>query len=204
MRPIEFTDQYYDDREEDFVHGKDDEDWLWEDEELCDNDEEYQWEYFNSNDDTNDVNDKEEIVVDESVGAEVLNEDDKLFIFTTGVKTFAPHQIGVKLMSKIKFKKKLNIPKDIAAFFKEHEEERQRVREQLEGRVAVEVTPWHDYKVKWQYAFRYSQQCILSENTELINFNLKLQKVGIVILRSFAINVIYMYVFFLAGCCSDV
>ena len=127
--------------------SEDDEDWLWEDEELCDNDEEYQWEYFNSNDDTNDVTDKEEIVVDESVGAEVLNEDDKLFIFTTGVKTFAPHQIGVKLMSKIKFKKKLNIPKDIAAFFKEHEEERQRAREQLEGRLAVEVTPWHDYKV---------------------------------------------------------
>ena len=43
--------------------------------------------------------------------------------------------------------RKLNIPKDIAAFFKEHEEERQRAREQLEGRVAVEVTPWNDYKV---------------------------------------------------------
>ena len=27
---------------------------------------------------------KEEIVVDEDVGAEVLNEDDRLFIFTTG------------------------------------------------------------------------------------------------------------------------
>ena len=143
--PIEFTDQYYKDREESFENNRDDNDWLWEDEELCDADEEYQWEYFQNDDDT-EMMDKEEIVVDEDVGAEVLNEDDKLFIFTTGVRTFAPHQIGVKLMSKIKFKRKLNIPKDIAAFIKEHEEEKKRARDELLGRVAVEITPWHNYR----------------------------------------------------------
>ena len=108
------------------------------------NDEDFQWEYFGS--DINDTEEKEEIVVDEAIGAEVLNEDDKLFIFTTGTRTHVPHQIGIKLMSKIKFKKKLNIPKDIKAFFKEHDEARRRAREDLVGRHDVEVTPWNDYK----------------------------------------------------------
>ena len=49
-------------------------------------------------------------------------------------------------MSKIKFKRKLNIPKDIAAFIKEHEEEKKRARDELLGRVAVEITPWHNYR----------------------------------------------------------
>ena len=40
----------------------------------------------------------------------MINEEDKLLVFTTGQRTMAPHQIGVKLMSKIKFKRKLNIP----------------------------------------------------------------------------------------------
>ena len=149
LSPIEFTEQYFEDREEDFVRGNDDEDWLWEDENLCENDEDYQWEYFQS-DVTDADEDREEIVVDEAVGAEVLNEDDKLLIFTTGIRAHVPHQIGVKLMSKIKFKRKLNIPKDIRAFIREQDEARQRARDELAGRygaLEVEVTPWHDYKV---------------------------------------------------------
>ena len=147
--PIEYSEQYFEDRESDFVKGNDDDDWLWEDEDLCENDEDYQWEYFQS-DLSDGAEDKEEIVVDETVGAEVLNEDDKLLIFTTGTRTHVPHQIGVKLMSKIKFKRKLNIPKDIKAFFREHQEARQRAREELEGRFGqhdVDVPPWNDYKV---------------------------------------------------------
>ena len=62
-------------------------------------------------------------------------------------RTHVPHQIGIKFMSKIKFKKKLNIPKDIKAFFQEHDEARRREREELVGRVEVEVTPWNDYRV---------------------------------------------------------
>ena len=144
--PIEFEPHYYEDREKDFVSGNAEaDDWLWEDEDLCENDEEYQWEYFQS--DLSEKDDKEEIVVDDSVGAEVINEDDKLLIFTTGVRVHVPHQIGVKLMSKIKFKKKLNIPNDIKAFIKQQDEERQRARDELVGRVDVEVTPWNNYKV---------------------------------------------------------
>ena len=69
--PIEFTEQYFEDRESDFVKGDDDEDWLWEDEDLCENDEDFQWEYFQT--DAAEAEDKEEIVVDEAVGAEVIN-----------------------------------------------------------------------------------------------------------------------------------
>ena len=59
-------------REEDFLRGHDDEDWLWEDEDLCENDEDFQWEYFQT--DAAEAEDKEEIVVDEAVGAEVNTE----------------------------------------------------------------------------------------------------------------------------------
>ena len=142
--PIEFSQQYFVNREDDFENGRDEEDWLWEDENLCEDEDEFQWEYFKSD---GLEEDKEEIVVDEEVGAEVLNEKDKLLIFTTGVKCSAPHQIGVKLMSKIKFKKKLHIPPDVKAFIQEQEEARRRAREELVGRVEVELTPWNDYKV---------------------------------------------------------
>ena len=142
--PIEFSQQYFVNREDDFENGRDEEDWLWEDENLCEDEDEFQWEYFKSD---GSEEDKEEIVVDEEVGAEVLNEKDKLLIFTTGVKCSAPHQIGVKLMSKIKFKKKLHIPPDVKAFIQEQEEARRRAREELVGRVEVELTPWNDYKV---------------------------------------------------------
>ena len=84
---------------------------------------------------------------DKEVGAEVLNEKDKLLIFTTGLRCSAPHQIGVKLMSKIKFKKKLHIPPDMKAFIQEQEEARRIARDQLVGRLEVEVTPWNDYRV---------------------------------------------------------
>ena len=133
----EFSEEYYRAREEDFLTGRDGEDWLWEDENLCEDQDEFQWEYFHSD---RLEEDKEEIVEDEEVGAEVLNEKDKLLIFTTGVRCSAPHQIGVKLMSKIKFKKKLHIPSDVKAFIQEQEEARRRAREALVGRVEVEVT----------------------------------------------------------------
>ena len=140
----EFSEEYYRAREEDFLTGRDGEDWLWEDENLCEDQDEFQWEYFHSD---RLEEDKEEIVEDEEVGAEVLNEKDKLLIFTTGVRCSAPHQIGVKLMSKIKFKKKLHIPSDVKAFIQEQEEARRRAREALVGRVEVEVTPWNNYRV---------------------------------------------------------
>jgi len=143
--PIKFDSQYNSDREEDFINGRDEEDWLWEDEELCEDEYEFQWEYFKSE---SSEEQKEDIIVDETVGEEVLNEDEKLLIFATGVKTYMPHQIGIKLMSKIKFKRKLNIPKDIKAFVTEQKKAREQAREQLQGvhLLDVEITPWNDYK----------------------------------------------------------
>ena len=145
LGPIIFNDQYHIDREDDFVNGRDDEDWLWEDEELCEDEYEFQWEYFKS-ETVKEAN--EDTVVDESVGEEVLNEDEKLLIFSTGMKTSLPHQIGIKLMSKIKFKKKLNIPENIKVLVEESRQARQAEREALQGRLDVEIIPWNDYKVK--------------------------------------------------------
>jgi len=152
--PIKFNKQYHLDREDDFINRRDDEVRLWEDEELYEADYEFQREFFETE---SNEQQKEDIVVDKTMGEEVLNEDEKLLIFTTGVKTSLPHQIGIKLMSKIKFKKKLHIPKDIQTFVKEQKAERQVVRQDLqsvevEGRIEVqerveeEVTPWNNYK----------------------------------------------------------
>jgi len=140
---IKFDGQYHDDRADDFINGRDDEDWLWEDEELCEDDYEFQWEYFKS--DTIEEP-KEDIVVDEAAGEEVLNEDEKLMIFSTGARTSLPHQIGIKLMSKIKFKKKLNIPKNIKLHVEERIQARREEREALQGRLDVEIIPWNNYK----------------------------------------------------------
>ena len=145
--PIEYEEQYHADRDEDFLHGRDDEDWLWEDEELCEEDYEFQWEYFTAKDD-NGTAAKEEVVLDETSGAkeEVLNDGDKLFIFTTGVKTYQAHQIGIKLMSKVRFKQKLNIPQNIRKQAEEQKKRKEEERENLQGRIDFEPTPWSNYK----------------------------------------------------------
>ena len=134
------------DREEDFVNGRDDEDWLWEDEELCEEDYEFQWEYFTAKDVEEST--KEDVVVDEASDGkeEVLNENDKLMIFTTGTKSYQAHQIGIKLMSKVKFRKKLNIPENIFKFTREAKQSREAEREGLQGRIDFEPTPWSNYR----------------------------------------------------------
>ena len=40
------------------------------------------------------------------------------------------------------------ILQDIKAFIREQEEARQRARDGLVGRLEVEITPWHNYKVR--------------------------------------------------------
>ena len=102
---IEFSPEYHEDRLKDFL-VKNEDDWLWEHEDGgYSEDEDIQWEYF-----CPEGKRRPETVWDKSAGREVINEEDKLLVFTTGQRTMAPHQIGVKLMSKIKFKRKLNIP----------------------------------------------------------------------------------------------
>ena len=82
-------------REEDSRLGHDTADWLWEDEEPWqEEEEEGGWEYF-AGEGEHQEEDKEEIVMDEAVGAEVLNEQEKLFVFLTGERICLPHQLGV-------------------------------------------------------------------------------------------------------------
>jgi hypothetical protein len=147
LSPIVYNEQYYLDREEDFIHGRDDEDWLWEDEELCEDEYEFQWEYFTAKD-VDEPGGREEVVVDETseTKEEVLNENDKLLVFTTGAKTYQAHQVGIKLMSKVKFKKKLNIPKDILQHAKLRQHRMEAEREQGLGRIDFEPTPWSNYR----------------------------------------------------------
>ena len=144
--PIVYAEKYHVDREDDFLNGRDDEDWLWEDEELCEEDYEFQWEYFTAKNVDQDA--KEDVVVDEASDTkdEVLNETDKLMIFTTGVRTYQPHQIGIKLMSKVKFRKKLNIPKNIFKTARDLKKKREEDRENHQGRIDFEPTPWSNYR----------------------------------------------------------
>ena len=136
LHPIEFDARYHSDREVDF-YKKDDDDWLWENEELCIDDDDIQWEYFSSDEKKS----KTETIVDKTIGKEILNEDDKLLIFTTGRKTWLPNQVGVKLMSKIPFSKKLVIPNDISKWYKQNH------MEMAQERLNIETMPWHDFEV---------------------------------------------------------
>jgi len=75
-----------------------------------------------------------------------LNENEKLMIFTTGSQTYQPHQVGIKLMSKVKFRTKLNIPENIFEAAEEARRKREEERESRLGRINFEPTPWSDYR----------------------------------------------------------
>ena len=68
----------------------------------------------------------------------------KLLIFTTGRKTWLPHQVGIKLMSKIPFSKQLVIPNDISKWYKQNH------MEMAQERLNIETMPWHDFEVSEQ------------------------------------------------------
>ena len=71
----------------------------------------------------------------------MINEEDKLLIFTTGRKAWIPHQIGVKKMSQVPFKQTMTIPTDIASW------EKQNRMEMLQEKLDIATIPWQDYEV---------------------------------------------------------
>ena len=78
---IEFSPEYHEDRLKDFLI-KNEDDWLWEHEDGgYSEDEDIQWEYF-----CPEGKRRPETVWDKSAGREVINEEDKLLVFTTGRK----------------------------------------------------------------------------------------------------------------------
>ena len=78
---IEFSPEYHEDRLKDFL-VKNEDDWLWEHEDGgYSEDEDIQWEYF-----CPEGKRRPETVWDKSAGREVINEEDKLLVFTTGRK----------------------------------------------------------------------------------------------------------------------
>ena len=87
----------------------------------------------------------QEVVVDEAK-EEILNENEKLMIFTTGSRTYQAHQIGIKLMSKVKFRTKLNIPENIFEAAEESRRKREEERASRLDRINFEPTPWSDYR----------------------------------------------------------
>ena len=87
----------------------------------------------------------QEVVVDEAK-EEILNENEKLMMFTTGSRSYQPHQIGIKLMSKVKFRTKLNIPENIYEAAEESRRKREEERASRLDRINFEPTPWSDYR----------------------------------------------------------
>ena len=77
---------------------------------------------------------------------EILNENEKLMIFTTGTRTYQAHQVGIKLMSKVKFRTKLNIPENIFEAAQEAKRKKEEERAERAGRINFEPTPWSDYR----------------------------------------------------------
>jgi hypothetical protein len=51
--------------------------------------------------------------VDNVTKEQVLNEDDQLFIYTCGKRTFMAHQLAIKLMRRVGFKQHLDINRNI-------------------------------------------------------------------------------------------
>ena len=92
---IEFSPEYHEDRLKDFL-VKNEDDWLWEHEDGgYSEDEDIQWEYFSP-----ERKRRLETVWDKSKGREVINEEDKLLVFTTGrkVSPLRPSHIDLSLL----------------------------------------------------------------------------------------------------------
>ena len=107
QEPFEAKDVYYVTRKSAYEQGLEENDWVYEDVEVDFDDEEYdvEWEYWD-NDQDNQLK-PEYVKIDE--GHEIINEDDKLLITTTGTSTYIPHMIGIKRMSKVRFKKDMAV-----------------------------------------------------------------------------------------------
>ena len=63
-------------------------------------------------------------------GQDVINEDDKLLITATGTLTCIPHMIGIKRMSKVKFKKDVVVTSLAQIKFEHEAKEREKKRKQ--------------------------------------------------------------------------
>ena len=107
QEPFEAKDIYYETRKSAYEQGLEENDWVYEDVEVDFDDEEYdvEWEYWD-NDQDNQLK-PEYVKIDE--GHEIINEDDKLLITTTGTSTYVPHMIAIKRMSKVRFKKDMAV-----------------------------------------------------------------------------------------------
>ena len=96
---FDFTDEYHNLR---FLANElgEDENWVFEDD-SADNsdfdDEEQEWIYY---DDSKEEDASEFLTVDD--GFEVINEKDKLLIFTTGIQCSVPHAVGIRTMSQVR------------------------------------------------------------------------------------------------------
>ena len=156
--PIEFTAEYHEDRINDFF-VKNEEDWLWENEEVgYSDDEDVQWEYFTADK----KHKRTEVIYDKKSGKEVINEEDKLLIFTTGRKAWIPHQIGIKKMSKVPFKQTMTIPTDIASW------EKQNRIEMMQEKLDIATIPWQDYEV---YLYKIIMKHFASVHLQIVKFS---------------------------------
>ena len=86
-------------------------------------------------------------------GHEVINEDDKLLLMATGSKVCIPHMIGIKRMSKVRFRKNMDFSKSLAEREFERKMKLRRAKRQAQSAnpadpAAMEaaMTDWHDYK----------------------------------------------------------
>ena len=152
---IQFAPEYHEDRLQDFL-SKNDDDWLWENEDIgVSDDEDIQWEYFTGADKKLK---KPETLYDPYSRKEIVNEEDKLLIFTTGRKAWIPHQIGIKKMSKVSFNKTFSIPEDVIGW------EEQNRREMMQEKLDIATIPWQDYEVR---------EAIKKKTVDIMNLALK-------------------------------
>lgn len=143
--PFTFDPIYHQTRKIAFDSGLEDNEWIYDDENLdFYQEEDVEWEYW---DNAQDEAEKPDLLkIDE--GHEVINEDDKLLIMATGTQACIPHMIAIKRMSRIRFRKDMDFSKSLAQRETERRS-RQRMaqrRSNLDQGAEINITNWHDYK----------------------------------------------------------
>ncbi len=125
---FEYEDDYYSTRQIAFDIGEDD-DWIFEDDvdDDVDDDDDDDWEYFDQAKADEEASKKPELIkVDE--GVEVINEKEKLLIFTTGDRCSIPHQVGIRRMSSVRFRSHMDVSKTLAERIEERRRKQREAR----------------------------------------------------------------------------
>ncbi|TRY73755.1 hypothetical protein TCAL_06027 [Tigriopus californicus] len=140
---FEYSSKY---REKRLLAHDQDDSWVYEgnDENSDEGDDSDDWEYFDEKEaDLAEANKPEYLKIDR--GHEVINEKEKLLIFTTGSLVQVPHQVGIKKMSCVRFREHMDLSQSLKNCTEKSGRNQRALRPGHEPLDEPDTVDWSDY-----------------------------------------------------------